>query len=108
MAWIAGGFFVAIILGRAAKLGGPEDHRKKGKERGVENPRIRYYHQEKTGGFLCERTGKRTLNVFTDHGRLGIFNACENCHDDKRSVGERLAQLNEERKRDGKQDRMDR
>ena len=31
--------------------------------------------------------------TFTDHERPGVFNACSDCHDDHRTVGERLADL---------------
>lgn len=47
--------------------------------------------------FKCERTGRTTESVFTDHSRPGVYNACEHCHDDNRTLGECLHDLNEQR-----------
>jgi len=51
------------------------------------------YHHEH--GKPCPITGKDTkgLSLFTDHSRPGCYNWCAHCHDDKRTLAERLADL---------------
>lgn len=51
-------------------------------------------------GEPCPMTGKPFENTFTDHSRGGYgddglfhivsFNSCANCHDDQRTIGERV------------------
>lgn len=56
-----------------------------------------YPHKKLDHGWLCEETGKKTKMLSTDRGRKGCFNSCEHCGDDKRSLGQRLRDLNNER-----------
>lgn len=57
-------------------------------------------HNLNVSPYLCELTGMRTNQVFTDHSRIekyGLYNACEHCHSDKRTVARRLSDLNHKR-----------
>lgn len=47
------------------------------------------------GGWECPVTGEIVDQVFTDHDRPGCYNACAECHEDKRTIAERLHDLNE-------------
>ena len=44
--------------------------------------------------------GPPITSCFSDHSRPGVFyNACSRCHDDQRSIGRRLRDLETSRKR---------
>lgn len=47
----------------------------------------------------CPITGRIASLVFTDHDRPGVYNACKHCHDDKRTLSERLRDLEAARDR---------
>lgn len=55
-------------------------------------------HLSHYGKKKCPITLDQFEHAFTDHNRYGSFNACPQCHADNRTVGERLQQINEERK----------
>ena len=40
--------------------------------------------------------GEPIIESFTDHAREGPFNACADCHDDQRTIRERLTDLEDE------------
>jgi len=51
----------------------------------------------------CPITGKGPAEMFfTDHDRPGPFNACRYCHDDQRTVGQVLHDLDDRRKGEAK------
>ena len=65
-----------------------------------------YLHAWEPGkGFKCPVTGKLAQDTFTDHdrGRSGPYgNACCLCHDDTRTVAQRLRDLNDARQHNRK------
>lgn len=55
-----------------------------------------------THGQPCPLTGEPIPGeqIFTEHSRAGCFNACGACSSDKRTIAERLRDLNDRRKLD--------
>lgn len=53
---------------------------------------------EHTLGKPCPISGRGVVKEsFTDHSRNGIFNSCKHCHSDKRTIGQRLHDINKQR-----------
>jgi hypothetical protein len=40
--------------------------------------------------------GPAITETFTDHARPGVYNACDQCHDDRRTIAARLVDLEEQ------------
>ena len=57
----------------------------------------KHWHDINSDPFFCHDTGKHPKQVFTDHSRPGVYNACEHCHEDKRPLAQVLHDLNESR-----------
>lgn len=57
-----------------------------------------HYPDDDIVGYICPFTGKEVYHVWSNHDLPGLFNSCEHCTGDHRTIGQKLHELNEARK----------